>query len=67
MTIAYAFWKKKINVSHVSPISENSNLDHASKYFTCGWKKLPGHGKSKGNSCMKSTCKDMIYKYVYEG
>ena len=55
------------DVSHVSPISDNSNLDYASKYFESGWAKPPGHRKSKGHACMISTHKDVIHKCFYEG
>ena len=53
---------KQSDVSHISPIAENSNLDYTSKYFTSGWAKRNGHGKSKGHAHMASTHKEMIKK-----
>ena len=58
---------KQSDISHISPITENSNLDYASKYFISGWAKRPGHGKTKGHTYMTSTHKEMIQKYFYEG
>ena len=55
------------DMSHISPITENSNLDCTRKYFANGWGKRPGHGKTKGHACMTSTHKEMIQTYFYEG
>ena len=38
---------KQSNMSHISPIMENSNLDYASKYVISGCAKRPGHEKQR--------------------
>lgn len=58
---------KQSDISHISPITENSNLDYASKYFTSGWAQQPGQEKTKGHIYMTLMHKEMIQKYFDGG